>query len=255
MNENNFNGMPNVNPQPVAPVAPQAPVQPVAPQAPVAPVAPVQPVAPVAPQAPVAPTAPAVPKQPMDKAQIFKFVGLGAGVAVALSAFLPYISIWGVSASVWDNGKLSAIILALFGVVAALTYFFGKAKRFSMLAGGAAAWYALTMFESAEWGFDGLAFGFWLMLLGGIALVVVGVLENMDEIKSLFGTLNPATPSAPVVPQAPQVPVQPVAPVAPQAPAAPTVEPVVQSTVICTNCGQIKKNPMDQFCQNCGQKY
>ena len=185
-----------------------------------------------------------------------KWVGVGAGALVALGAFLPYVSItlfgYTESASLWDSGKLSAIIFALFGVIAAVTYFFGKGKRFSLLSAGTATWYGLTLFESADWGFDGLAIGFWFILAGGIALFVLNVLENMDEIKSLFGTTKAATPVAPV---APVTPVVPTTPVAPATPVAPTVEPVVQQTVVCANCGQPKKNPMDQFCQSCGQRY
>ena len=118
MNENNFNGMQNMNPQPVTPVAPVQPVTPVAP---------VQPVV-----TPVTPSVPVVSNKTSSQNEVMKWVGFGSGIAVALSAFLPYASAYSVSVSIWDNGKLSAIILALFGVIAALTYFFGKAKRFSM---------------------------------------------------------------------------------------------------------------------------
>ena len=220
MNENNFNGMQNMNPQPVTPVAP---VQPVV--------------------TPVTPSVPVVSNKTSSQNEVMKWVGFGSGIAVALSAFLPYASAYSVSVSIWDNGKLSAIILALFGVIAALTYFFGKAKRFSMLAAGATAWYGLTICELAEWSFDGAALGFWLLLVGGIALLVINIIENMEEIKSLFGSVKPNSSVAPVVP---------VAPVAPQVP---SVEPVVQHAVVCSNCGQPKKNPMDQFCQSCGQRY
>lgn len=256
MNENNFSGMPNMNPQPVAPVAPVQPVPPVQPVQPVPPVQPVQPVTPVQPVQPFTPVqpvqpvtpvqpvvTPVVPSKPMDKEEIMKWVGFGSGIAVALSAFLPYASAYSVSISIWDNGKLSAIILALFGVIAALTYFFGKAKRFSMLAAGATVWYGLTICEAAEWSFDGAALGFWLLLVGGIVLLVINIIENMEEIKSLFGSVKPNSSVTPVVP---------VAPVAPQVP---TVEPVVHQAVVCSNCGQPKKNPMDQFCQSCGQRY
>ena len=136
MNENFNNQMPNVNPQPTAPVAPMAPqapvapvapVQPAAPMAPQAPVAPVQPVAPMAPQAPMAPVAPAVPKQPMDKNAIFKWVGFGCGIAIAVSTFLPWYSIFGISANLFDGSALFAIIMMVLGAIASVTYFFGKA--------------------------------------------------------------------------------------------------------------------------------
>lgn len=237
----------------------------------------VAPVAPVVPQASVTqatPMAPAVSKKPMEKNDIMKWIGVGCGLAIVLAAFIPYmsVSIFGYteSASIWDRSKLSAIILALFGLIAAVTYFFGKGKGFSMLSAGASFWYSMTLFATADFKFDGLALGFWLMLLGGTALLVVNVLENIDELKLLVGSASnvvpknsvapvasaPVTPvAAPVQPVVPQAPVQPVTPVTPSVPVAPTVEPVVQQTVVCTNCGQPKKNPMDKFCQNCGQQY
>lgn len=240
MNENFNNQMPNVNPQPVAPVAPMEPQAPAAPVAPVAPMAPVQPVAPAAPMAPqapmapAAPVAPAVPKQPMDKNAIMKWIGFGCGIAMAVSTLLPWVSVWGISANLFDGSALFAIIMILLGAIASVTYFFGKAKRFALIGGGGA--FVLTLQMVIE-GSEGAAIGFWLMFLSGLALIVLSIIENLDEIKSMFGTKS-------TVPAA-------VAPVAPIAPVAPTV----QAAVLCANCGQPKKNPADQFCQSCGQRY
>lgn len=242
MNENFNNQMPNVNSQPaapVAPMAPQAPVAPAAPMAPQAPMAPVQPVAPAAPMAPqapmapAAPVAPAVPKQPMDKNAIMKWIGFGCGIAMAVSTLLPWVSVWGISANLFDGSALFAIIMILLGAIASVTYFFGKAKRFALIGGGGA--FVLTLQMVIE-GSEGAAIGFWLMFLSGLALIVLAVIENLDEIKSMFG---------------PKSPVPAVAAVAPVAPVAPTV----QAAVLCANCGQPKKNPADQFCQSCGQRY
>ena len=231
MNEN-FNGQMPINPQPnVAPVAPVAPVPPVAPA---------QPVAPVPPVAPAQPTAPVAPKQPMDKKQIMKYIGIGAGACVALSPVLPMVSMFGSSANLFDGeATLTAIVLMVLGVFAALTYVFGKAKRFSLVSGGGAFLLALYLLDSL--GLDYLGFGWWIMMLGALALIVVSVMENLAELKSMFGSANSAPAPAPVA--------------VPAAPVAPVVAPTVQQAVVCANCGQPKKNPMDQFCQSCGQRY
>lgn len=272
MNENLNGQMPNLNQQPaVAPTAPVAPVQPVAPvapQMPQAPVAPVQPAAPVAPQMPQAPVAPVqpvvtpvAPKQPTDKKVIMKWVGFGCGIAIAASTVLPYVSAFGISSNLFDASSFLAVVTILLGVVAALTYFFDKAKRFALVGAGGALLYTLPNIEDLSY----VSIGYWLMLLGGIGIIVVAIIENIDEIKSLFGNNKPATPNAsvqpvtqavaPVAPVQPSVPVQPTVSAQPVMPQAPVVEPVVQQAVVCTNCGQPKKNPMDQFCQNCGQRY
>lgn len=247
MNENNFN---NQVPSGI-------------PQQTVTPVAPVMPVAGATPVAPMTPVMPVTPKKPMDKKEIMKWVGVGAGALIALAVFIPYysISFFGIteSVSVWESGKFSAILLALFGVIAALTYFFNKAKSFSLLAAGIGFWYPLTLLAAQDFSFEGLSFGFWLMLLGGIALIVLYVMENMDELKKLVPS-KPVTPVVPVTsaqPQAPVTPVQQVTPVQPVPTVSPVtpVTPVAQVAVVCKNCGQPKKNPTDEFCQNCGQKY
>ena len=154
MNENFNNQMPNVNPQPVQPMAPQAPmapVQPVQPVAPQAPMAPVQPVQPMAPQAPMAPVAPVAPAQPMDKKAIMKWVGFGCGIAMVLSPILPWVSVFGMSANLFDGDSTIAVVFMLLGALAAATHILGKAKRYALVSGGGAFIYTLFMLlEGAE---------------------------------------------------------------------------------------------------------
>ena len=237
MNENFNNQMPNVNPQPVQPMAPQAPmapVQPVQPMAPQAPMAPVQPVQPMAPQAPMAPVAPVEPAQPMDKKAIMKWVAFGCGIAMVLSPILPWYSVFGVSANLFDGNSTIAVVFMLLGALAAVTHFLGKAKRYALVSGGGAFVYTLLMLlEGAE----GASIGFWLMFLASLGIIVVDIIENVDEFKAIVGPKSPVVPSTSAAPM--------VAPVAP----------TVQAAVVCANCGQPKKNPADQFCQSCGQRY
>ena len=237
MNENFNNQMPNVNPQPVQPMAPQAPmapVQPVQPVAPQAPMAPVQPVQPMAPQAPMAPVAPVAPAQPMDKKAIMKWVAFGCGIAMVLSPILPWVSVFGMSANLFDGDSTIAVVFMLLGALAAATHILGKAKRYALVSGGGAFIYTLFMLlEGAE----GASIGFWLMFLASLGIIVVDIIENVDEFKTIVGPKSPVVPATSAAPM--------VAPVAP----------TVQAAVVCANCGQPKKNPADQFCQSCGQRY
>ena len=234
MNENFNNQMPNVNSQPVQPMAPQAPMAPVQPVQPMAPQAPMAPAQPMAPQAPMAPVAPVAPAQPMDKKAIMKWVAFGCGIAIVLSPILPWYSAFGMSVNLFDGDSTIAVVFMLLGALAAATHILGKAKRYALVSGGGAFVYTLLMLlEGAE----GASIGFWLMFLASLGIIVVDIIENVDEFKTIAGPKSPVVPATSAAPM--------VAPVAP----------TVQAAVVCANCGQPKKNPADQFCQSCGQRY
>ena len=157
MNENFNNQMPNVNPQPVQPMAPQAPM---------------------------APVAPVEPAQPMDKKAIMKWVAFGCGIAMVLSPILPWYSVFGVSANLFDGNSTIAVVFMLLGALAAVTHFLGKAKRYALVSGGGAFVYTLLMLlEGAE----GASIGFWLMFLASLGIIVVDIIENVDEFKAIVG--------------------------------------------------------------------
>lgn len=217
-------------------------------------------VTPVTPAA-ITPVVPAAPRQPMDKKEIMKWVGVGCGLAIVIALFLPFISAGGESRSLFseDTGlDLTKFVMLILGVVAAGTHFLGKAKSLSYLASAYTLAIINMMGDSGIFEYADHGFGWYILLIGALGLIVVNIMDDMDSIKSLFAPKNPATPMAPVAPVAPVAPTAPTSSfvnVAPVAPVAPVVEPVAQAAVVCSNCGQPKKNPADQFCQGCGQRF
>lgn len=201
----------------------------------------------------------------IDKDSAKKYVGIGSGVLLLLSIFLPYISVsaygYTMKASIWDgDGTVFKILLIVLSLIPIATFLLQKAKRLSYLSAGYALCFVGSTFDSVE-GFSGLSFGFWLMFLATVALIVVCIMEDLPEIKTMLAAkpkVTVGTPTATSTMQVPPVavPSVPAAPVAPQAPVQPgPVQPVVQNVEVCNFCGQPKRNPADVVCPSCGQRY
>jgi hypothetical protein len=187
----------------------------------------------------------------MDKEKTLKMAGMICGILILIGVFLPYMSIeflgYKTTASIWDSEmKVYRLVMILFAAITVLTYFFQKAKPLALVAAGMAFGFVITIYDASE-KLEGTGFGFWLLVLGSIGLIAVAVMENLDEIKSIFGKTNTPSPIPGMAQPAPTfaAAAQPVNPVAP----------VIQNVEVCNHCGQPKKNPADQFCQSCGQRY
>lgn len=278
----------------------QAPVQNGVPQNMTQP--PVQPTPQMMPQQPVQPMV--APNQPVtnkpsagaamnnlkntlsgiDKDLAKKYIGMGSGVFILLSVFLPYMTVsaygYSASASIWNGDALVfKMIYLLLGLVPIITFFFQKAKSLSYLSAGFTLSYAIASFDAKET-FTGLSIGFYLALIASIALIVICVMEDLPEIKAMFSSKPKVTAGGAVAAPVMKAPVAPsqAAPVTPNVPmpsqgmpVPPTpmpqpvvtpsvisngpVQPVVQSVEVCNFCGQPKKNPMDTVCPSCGQRY
>lgn len=186
----------------------------------------------------------------LDKEKTLKISGLVCSVLILLGVFVAYISAenfgYKVSQSIWNSGlEIYRIVLILFSVISIGTYFIQKLKGFSLVVAGMALGFTVMQFDALE-GFTDTALGYWCLLLGSIGLIAIAVIENLDEIKSIF--IKNGNPMS--VPS--NQPVQTFA--AAVAPVTPAV-PVIQNVTVCSNCGQPKKTPNDQFCQSCGQRY
>lgn len=185
----------------------------------------------------------------IDKVKAKRISGMVCGVLLLISLFIPYASstIYGYtfSASIWDTDyTLYKILFLLLGLVPIITFFFQKAKRLSYLTAGFALSFVIQTYESFE-GFSGLSWAFYFITLAAVVLIVINVLEDLPEIKSMFGSSNQTVSPVSNV----------VAPAAAQQPTTGPVFPTVQNVEVCGSCGQPKKNPEDQFCQSCGQRY
>ena len=191
---------------------------------------------PVQPQMPVG--VPVQQKAPMDANAIKRYVGMGSGALLLIASFLPLISAFGMSVNFWDAkpGTLYSIVFVVLCLVPCLVYFLQKCKQLSYLTVGFMLSYVVNLISA---GTSGASIGYWLFILATIALAVVTIMEDLPNIKAMIPTKT--------------VTVAPVAPVAGQP--VPPVTPTVQNVQVCKHCGQPRKNPADQFCQGCGQRY
>lgn len=217
----------------------------------------------------------------IDKDSAKRYIGMGSGVLLILSIFLPYMSksLYGypVKVSIWDgDATVTKILLILLALVPLATFFLQKAKHLSYLTAGYTLSWVVSVFDAVE-GFSGLSFGFWFMTIATIALLVLCIMDDLPVIKTMLSTkpvvkpgnamattMTPppvATPSAaPVQPVAPVPPVQPTpqvppvvpaAPVAPVAPVQPVTPAVMPSAVPNGPVQPVVKSV--EVCNYCGQ--
>ena len=223
----------------------------------------------------VNPVSPTVPKKTfqqqiaaLDQDQVKKYAGVACGALIIISVFLPFYNVKHVgpsiptSVSIWHSGQqISRLILILFGILPIFTFLFQKVKRLSYISAGFSLAVVIWLYDFYEG--QNLSIGIWLLFLGAIGLLALNIMEDLEDIKSMFifGTKITPLPEAPKVPgpqavtpipqAAPSAVVQPVM----QQPVPQPMQPAVQTIPICGNCGQPRKVATDSFCQVCGQKY
>lgn len=194
-----------------------------------------------------------------DKEMILKIVSIVGGAFFLLALFIPYYtsSSFGIRIyrSFWDenNELFFKLFWLILGVIPIVSFFFPKMKKLSYLTAGWGLSLILQICGSPEdfgeifnWIkslFQYRFIGWYLLVLGSVALLVVNLIE---DIPTMFkkDDPKPAPKTGQLITVNPPV-------------GAPTntVQPVAQNVVICGHCGQPKKNPTDQFCQRCGQRY
>lgn len=188
----------------------------------------------------------------IDKDKAMKYVGIACGVLMIIALFVPYVKLeilgYTTKMSIWDEEAgfdMFKYIVFLAGLIPIGTYFLQKGKSLSLISAGISLGFVILMKDGLGNSGVTMYLGIWFMLLSSIGLIALNMMENMVEYKSIIMKKAPATPVAAGIPIQTFAAATPVIPVAP----------VVQSVPVCNNCGQPKKNPNDQFCQSCGQRY
>ncbi len=131
-----------------------------------------------------------------NKNKILSYVAMGAGALFILGLFLPYVSAYSVSYSLWKLKDGSRVIFLLLGLAVAALYAFNKRTEFTYAAGGYGFFTCLSRLILNE-GFDNLSIGFYLLLLASIAMLVVTFMYDESKGASLFNfnisvTKNPS---------------------------------------------------------------
>lgn len=121
----------------------------------------------------------------MKKDNILGIVVMGCGLLLILCVFLPYISYFSTSMSLWKAEDSSRIMYILLGLLVMVLYLINKKTELAYLAAGYGTFTSLAQIISLE-GLSGLSIGFYLILICSIAIGVITFLYNEKEADALI---------------------------------------------------------------------
>lgn len=126
----------------------------------------------------------------MDKKQILKFCIIGGSIVSIISLFLPFISAFGVSQSLWKATSSSgeAYVLILFAIIAIVLPLINKKVELTYLSSGAVLTIALTYTISSIKSdvFNYLGIAYYLLFLSGLVIGISTYLYLNFESISKF---------------------------------------------------------------------
>ena len=121
----------------------------------------------------------------MKKDNILGIVVMGCGLLLVLSVFLPYISYFSTSMSLWKAEDSSRIMYILLGLFVIALYLINKKTEMAYLTAGYGIFTSLAQIISLE-GLEGLSIGFYLILMSSIAIGVITFLYDEKEADALI---------------------------------------------------------------------
>lgn len=122
----------------------------------------------------------------MKKDNIFSIVAMGCGLLIILSVFLPYVSYFGASISLWKAENPVRILYILLSLLVIAVYLINKKTELSYLSVGFTLFNSISDMISMD-GLDGLSIAFYLILLSSIA---IGVMTFLYEEKNATALIN-----------------------------------------------------------------
>ena len=121
----------------------------------------------------------------MKKDNVFSIVAMGCGLLLIISVFLPYVTYYSTSVSLWKMEDSSRFIYIILGLLVIALYLLNKKTEMSYLAAGYGTFTAIANIISVE-GFSGLSIGFYLILLSSISIGVMTFLYDEKEADALI---------------------------------------------------------------------
>lgn len=121
----------------------------------------------------------------MKKDNIFSIVIMACGLLLVLSVFLPYVSYFSTTASLWKIEDSSRFIYILLGLFVIALYLINKKTEMAYLAAGYGTFSTIGTIISLG-GFSGLSIAFYLLLLSSITIGVLTFLYNEEEADALI---------------------------------------------------------------------
>ncbi len=121
----------------------------------------------------------------MNKNRIFGFVAIGTAVLLIVSLFLPYVSAFSISRSLWKGEDPSRVILLLLSLFVIVLYLINKKTEMSYITSGFGTFYLICMIIQNE-GLEYFSIGFYLILLSSITIGVMTFLYNEKESHAII---------------------------------------------------------------------
>ena len=125
----------------------------------------------------------------MKKDNILGITVMGCGLLLVLSVFLPFVSYYSTSLSLWKIEDPSRYIYILLGLLVMVVYIINRKTELSYLATGYGVFTCIANMISNE-GLDGLSIAFYLILISSLAIGVITFLYNEKSADSLINSSN-----------------------------------------------------------------
>ena len=135
-----------------------------------------------------------------DKNKIYSYMGIGSGAIMILCVFLPYISAYSTSVSMWSAKAGSRFLFILIGLAVIAAYLFNKETKLTYMACGYGLFYSLEkLFGNG--GFNNLSVAFYLLFIASIAMTVAVFLYDEAKGSALINLTVTKAPTPNVQPQ------------------------------------------------------
>ena len=124
----------------------------------------------------------------MKKDNIFSIVAISCGLLIVLSVFLPYVTYFSVSSSLWKMENPSRIIYIILGLLVMIVYLINKKTELSYLTVGYGLFTCISSIISNN-GFNGYTIGFYLILATSIIIGIMTFLYKEEKSIELIDLL------------------------------------------------------------------
>ncbi len=121
----------------------------------------------------------------MKKDNIFSIIIMCCGALLVLSVFLPYITYYSTSVSLWKMEDSSSFIYILLGIFVIALFLINKKTEMAYLASGYGTFTCISNILSIQ-GFNGLSIAFYLIFLSSMAIGVLTFLYDESEADALI---------------------------------------------------------------------
>ena len=151
----------------------------------------------------------------MKKDNILSIIAIGCGLLLILAVFLPYVTHYDQTFSLWRAEAASRFIYIILGILVMFVYIINKKTSMSYLAAGYGVFASIEHIITNK-GFEGVSIAFYLILLSSLAITIITFIydeSKSDEIISFNKnegeeSLNNIEQEQPIILETPVMPVE-----------------------------------------------